>query len=1611
MKICAFNRIIVILCLAVLSSCKPDSTQTALPSEIPRSESQAVRPNNLAIELIDVNEREVGAQNVLAFRFNTPIDVSQNLERAIRISPSASRMIVSPNAQSVFVYGIEPATDYQYEASNVTAQNGSVMSAAVAGELTTRNLQAYVRFNVDGAIINLDTVDRLGLDSLNAHSADLNLYRIKEDQLHQFFVNPQSFSNERRGYTSNSERDQTLDHLQTTRVELTDQENYRFSTAIAVDELGDFSEPGIYFLTASRPGSFDFDSATWISVTDIGLQLRRYNKELVIFAQSIRTGAALHDVKIERFDSRGELIDTIETDEFGLARFDRGSLRSDVFVATKNDETSVIRLWQTAYELSEYIDYTRPFEEEVHAIYSTRDLYRAGDTAYFTIFVKDHDGNPSQLAQSLSIRDANGQIVYEARTIPDHLGVIELPYSISTEAARGYWSLMVEGFDTSEYFSFRVEDFMPETLALSFNNDSNQILALQPESPIVLPIAGRYLYGAPADGNSISISVEASPVTRPIAELSDYHFGSYEGMSSSFDFGDLTLDSDGRMSIELSQQQLVSDSTEQPKVPSRITWWTSLYESGGRALERRYHSLWWPYPHFIGIKSIDDTIEANSEAKFSLVRSDVTGALASTGGVNILVERTERNSYWTYTDQRGWFYERETRTYPVWTERIEFDASEALLSFPVEWGEYSVTLTDDQGGVTMYSFRAGSAWYNRMMTADQEANPEQATITLQSDYVTPGETTIATVTSPIRGRGIWTIETDRVIKTGLFNISEEPTDIEFVVPAGLDRHDAYLTVFVVSREGSGETIRQRAFGIEPLNLDRRREALEVELTMENEWQPLTSVDVSVDVTDSLGNPVTGEVQLKLAAVDLGALSVSNYSPTNPWDVFYQRRSMGLSGISDLYGYVLEPSNTETARIRWGGDAQMLAVAGYSEPTPPRGAQSPTEAPQIVAIHQERVQVVDGKALLTLDLPDFNGALRIFALAYGERSAGLMSETVQVAAPIVTQFNAPRFLAEGDRSIAVLDVRNQTGDVQDLTVSISTFGAIEDASFSQQVRLNDGQREQIEVPLNAVLADSSGIVELEIQYAGDTLERSWTIGTRRPEVALFGQQLVAVSPGQTTAASSSWFGALIPNSIELYARAMSSPDFGLDSHIQFLANYEYACLEQTVSKLTPWIYAEDTVLDRALHDRSSANRGTRIQEGVDRLAQLQSPSGAFRLWPQARNDDPWLTVYAADALLTLRDQGGSTEPVDMRALIKQLQSYVMNPLRDESESLYSNNPRALNASYKAYAAYVLAREGQINLGPVRELYQAYAGLTISPIKYLHFSEAFRLLGSTDEASTARSLAQNVQRPEDIWLGDYGSRLRDLTMQVTLTDDSTLYDELIREVNETRWLNTQERAQLVKLGAMLANNHARTQIQVNGDETNDINRGQFVLIDGVDTSLSNLGNERSFLQFSWIGEPTSQPSRNDFIDVNTAWFVVRDGGLIPLSNDVTVTPGEYVIATTQAVAPERVSDAMLIHLIPAGLELVNPNLTHSRKISDLDLPDGVNFRHQYAEYEAYRDDRYIAVFDLSPNQASQFSYLLRATTTGEYTVPSTLVESMYRNERHGRHHAFDRLVIAD
>ena len=63
---------------------------------------------------------------------------------------------------------------------------------------------------------------------------------------------------------------------------------------------------------------------------------------------------------------------------------------------------------------------------------------------------------------------------------------------------------------------------------------------------------------------------------------------------------------------------------------------------------------------------------------------------------------------------------------------------------------------------------------------------------------------------------------------------------------------------------------------------------------------------------------------------------------------------------------------------------------------------------------------------TLDAPEFNGELRIMAVAWTDEAVGSSDQRVTVHEPVVAELDLPRFLAPGDQitvgsSVLVLEV--------------------------------------------------------------------------------------------------------------------------------------------------------------------------------------------------------------------------------------------------------------------------------------------------------------------------------------------------------------------------------------------------------------------------------------------------------------------------------------------------------------------------------------------------------------------------------------------------------------
>ncbi len=101
-----------------------------------------------------------------------------------------------------------------------------------------------------------------------------------------------------------------------------------------------------------------------------------------------------------------------------------------------------------------------------------------------------------------------------------------------------------------------------------------------------------------------------------------------------------------------------------------------------------------------------------------------------------------------------------------------------------------------------------------------------------------------------------------------------------------------------------------------------------------------------------------------------------------------------------------------------------------------------------------------------------------------------------------------------------------------------------------------------------------------------------------------------------------------------------------------------------------------------------------------------------------------------------------------------------------------------------------------------------------------------------------------------------------------------------------------------------------------------------------------------------------------------------------------------------ATEAVPDALLVDLLPAGLELENQNLAQS----SASLTEASSALREWQEamqnadivHQEYRDDRYVAALAVPAHEVRHLLYLARAVTPGRYVVPPAQVESMYRPE---------------
>lgn len=1582
------------------------------PAFAASSATDAAAPSD-RFRVLDIGERTYQNGPAVAVVVSQPLDPTIRHDAHIRISDTRrllkSAWVISNDGRTLYFPHVAPETRYSVSVlETLTAADGSTLGDRVSATVETRKVTPVISFASDGFVLPAGRSKGLPLVTVNVDSVYAEFYRMGLDGLLSYVR--WGDTTRQADYYELARAGNFGEMVFSGRFDLDPPPNRRAVRHVPVQEIPALSEPGVYLAILRRPGEFKYEyPSAYFVVTDIGLHARTYENESRVFASSLKTGKPLSDVRLSFLGEKGEEIAAGRTEEDGGFAFS-GRLPGKVrlITARSGDSVAVLPLSLPALDLSEFKLGDRPHRDRELFLYSPRNLYRPGETAPVSGLLRDPDGRRVEtipLTAKLFRPDGREARTFAWRAKETGAGYYQTEIPFPADAPTGRWQLRVWTDPSASApiarYDLQVEDFLPERMKLH--------LAAEPERPgpeddLRVQVEGDYLYGAPAAGNRIAGRVHVRPVREPFEGRPGFRFGreADQGYRDDWELEAGELDDSGEAEI------LVESRWESIRSPLSVQVAVDLFETGGRPVTRAVSKTVWPGAPLVGIRPLFDPESVEPGAVgFELIRVGPDGAPAPAAELKATLIREERDYYWEYAESGGWQYKYTEKTYPYRTDVLTVGGEGHSHRLQLERGHYLLKLHDPETDLTTsLGFQVG--WWSAGM--EETARPDRVALSLDRPAYRPGDIIQLTVTPPHPGEAIIAVEGNKPLWTRRISVAAEGAEVEIPILAGWDTHNIHISAIVFRPADAQEKITpNRSVGLIHLPLERSHRKLGIALEAEENVRPNGPLPVTLRLEEPPRppGPVPADpepVHVTLAAVDVGILTITDFETPDPFGYFFERRRFSVNAY-DIYGRVIENRDGGMAALRYGGDADLT------------GGKRPESRVKLLSLFQGPVVFDEtGEAMVPLELPDFNGKIRLMAVAFDADRFGSADREVTVAAPVVTQLAKPRFLAPGDDSVLTLDVHNRTGAAADFQMRMTAEGPLTLPDGERTLHLEDNARDTLRFPVQAPESSAFGTATIRLSLEGPdvAIDRSWELGVRPGYPAVARKEVGILDPESPFVLPPGIASDLIPETVEADLKLSPTVPLNVREAVRGLIAFPYGCLEQTVSRAFPHVLISPEEMARYdLPSLTPAERLHRIESALTRIGSLQLTSGGFGLWSQQSPEAPWLTAYVADFLLTARDQGVDIPAGLLDPALNRLVAYLQ---RGVPETGYMDNAARPHYEFavRSYAAYVLSRVNRAPLGSLRPLFDHHQENARSPLPLVHLGLALRAMGDGVRGDEAIAMAADRRSDGEGWWGDYGSPVRDLALSAALLMEAGVSDglnpllpDLLDALRSRRWMSTQEKSAVVRAGLALnqrADDPWRGRLTIGAETTTLDRRGAFVtplsaqeIANGVQFDLEN--PDRLYASAVVGGYPRTPPPPDDeMIRIRRSWFT--PGGEPLERREFRV--GELVLVHLSVAAKQRVPDALVVDLLPAGFEIENQNLTHSARLdtaridgeSIAKLRDSADLRH-----EEFRDDRYVAAAALSEHQVTHLLYLVRVVSPGAFAVPAPMVESMYRPEIRG------------
>lgn len=1348
--------------------------------------------------------------------------------------------------------------------------------------------------------------------------------------------------------------------------------------------VGEDPKPGLYAVTA-KPADVEAadpweDLATqWVLVSDIGLTSFRGADGLTVFARSYATAKPLAGVEVALVARNNAELARVTTDALGRARFAPGLLKTggntpDMVMAYLGNDFAMQNLTGSAFDLSDRGVGGRTAPGPMDAfVYTDRGVYRQGETVNLSVLLRDDKTEAVEnFPLTVKILRPSGTEYFSGPVQSQAAGGFTMPLSLSRTAPLGGWEVLVYGDPKGEPVgrgSFQVEDFVPIKLALDLTAGGP---ILVPGQPFEAVAQGRFLYGPPAAGLDGTAEVLLQPDPTPYPAYKDFRFGRVQdGFDSKLtELSFPTTDAEGRshIAVELTD---VPDTSR----PLRARIDVTLSEPGGRPVRKSVTVPVRAKAHALGLRPhfTDGRIGEGQEASFDLVALAPDGTPIAKPGLSWeLVE--ERVVFQWYRQGGRYSYNANVRNVSLASGTVAATADKpAVLALGKrDFGRYRIEVTDKAAGVaTSYRFHAG--WQS---SDDNGDTPDKLEVSTDRQAYRPGETARVRIVPPFAGEVLLTVATDRLLDVRALSVPAEGATVEVPVDAAWGP-GAYVTATAFRPPVKGrERQPVRALGVAWVGVDPSVRTLDVALDAPATIRPNGPLEVALKVTPAGGGTVE-DTYVTLAAVDEGILRLTDFASPEPGKHYFGKRRLGLD-IRDDYGHLIDALDGPFGAMRQGGDSS--------------GAGLPVVPFTVVSLFKGPVKVgADGTVRIAFDVPDFNGELRVMAVAYSRGRVGSAAKPVTVRDPLVADAILPRFLAPGDDSRVTLSLHNVEAAAGTYTVNVTGRDAVAveggTLPLPLAIPLEKGERKTVVLPLKGLSA-GIGRVALSVKGPGNlALSHEYGI-TVRPARAVETQFVTRqIAPGESLRFDGAELAAYVPGTTAWSASFTTAPPFDVGGILRALDRYPFGCLEQTVSRALPLLSVRDVELALGTDRKPDDGLESRIQQAVARTLDKQRFDGSFGLWSAQDEADGWLSAYATEFLIRARQKGQAIPDKPMADALAWLRQRAIAS---------ANEPEEL--AVRAYALHTLALAGIALPGPARYLHDTALDKLPTPLAKGQLGAALARMGDTERATSAFDSAVGHLAREE-WHADYGSTLRDAAALVALTTEvnmagkrlPALLDRLPASATAANRTNTQEKAwSVLAAEALLRGAPAKVEMSLNGTRRDgarvDLTPTLAQLSAGL--PVANAGKAAVWQAVSVSGVPVAPaPAAREGLRVKRNFFT-RKGE--PLNLDAIRQNDVFVVVLEGEANTNLYHQAILTLPLPAGWEI------ESAKLGPGEVPDlpWLGALTATRTMEA-RDDRFVAALDLTESEKTfKLAFIVRAITPGVYELPGAVVEDMYK-----------------